>query len=137
MGKSNVFTYMGIDFFPNTVFDTLPFIYRLHYDYCVLDFGVLHQNNYPEFVRGDHCLVVGTVSPWNTRQYNDFICHLFTSTTIDQDKVMFLGNLGTKRTPGKWNLKYPALLHSFPYLDNPFQLTSSDWGILKEILEKM
>lgn len=134
--KSNVFTYMGVDFFPNSCFRDLQQIEQLHYDYCILDYGVLFSGSFPEYVRASSKIAVSTVSEWNFNKCYSFIMSM-QKQIIDQKHFLFLGNLGPPKQIRTLKQRTDGNVMSFPYLKDPFQLTSDQWGIFKELLGKL
>ena len=134
--KSDVFTYMGVDFFPDASFRDLQQIEQLHYDHCILDYGVLSSGSFPEYIRSSSKIAVGMVSEWNLNQYYRFMMSL-QKQIMDQKHLLFLGNLGPQKQIRTLKRKTDGNLMSFPYLTDPFQLTSDQWGIFKELLGRL
>lgn len=133
---SGIFTYMGIDFFPDAMLCDLDQICHLHYDYLIFDFGVFTPDIFSGSVHLSACMIIGTVSPWNTRRYGTFIMSL-QKQSIYQEPIIFLDNLGSKKESKTMKRLYHTDVIPFPYLINPFQLTFDDWEIFKRLLEKI
>ncbi|MCI5518162.1 hypothetical protein FYJ75_09065 [Roseburia sp. MUC/MUC-530-WT-4D] len=133
---SGIFTYMGIDFFPNATLRDLDQIRLLHYDYLISDFGVFTPDVLSGSVHSSACMIVGSVSQWNTRRYGSFIMSL-EKQRIYQEPIIFLDNLGSKKESKTMKRLYHTDVIPFPYLTNPFQLTFDDLEIFKRLLGKI
>lgn len=128
------FHYYGMNLFPNGTFAQLPEIMGKPYQYFVLDLGVLNYNNYREFLQNDLCLVVGSVCPWKSAYYGAFLQKYFHNKTDCPENVRCLGSLGIKDDLKQFARQYHFPVTSFPYLENPFQLSSVNWHFIETLL---
>lgn len=131
---SNSFYYYGMNLFPNGTFLQLPEILSQSYDYFVLDLGVLNPNNYREFLQNDLGLVVGSVCPWKSAQYGAFLQKYFHNKTDRPETIRYLGTFGIKEDLKQFAHRYGFPVTSFPYLENPFQLSSVNWHFIETLL---
>ena len=73
MGDRTVFDIHGVDYYPDITPDELPELYNQGYHILLLDFGSFNECCINEFLRCDRKLVIGSLAPWNIRQYRELL----------------------------------------------------------------
>ena len=73
MGNRTVFDIHGVDYYPDITPDELPELYNQGYHILLLDFGSFNECCINEFLRCDRKLVIGSLAPWNIRQYRELL----------------------------------------------------------------
>ncbi len=130
------FCFQRIDLYPQITLETLPQILKKQYAYSVLDMGVLNEHTYREFLRCDQRFIVGSICPWKANCYYSLLESLSYQSIHHQKDFILLGNLGIKKYVKQFQQKYNICIRAVPFLENPFQLTPSDWTFLNELLKK-
>ncbi len=98
--------------------------------------GTLSSAAYPEFMRCDLKLAVGSIRPWKSKIYWNWLNNHQTLCKIHPEDIILLGNMGIKEESDLWNRQYHISVLAFPYLENPFRLTSSDWTFFERLLKE-
>lgn len=132
--EQDYFRYRGMDFYADVTFSKLSTIYQDVYDYYVLDMGVLNSNTIREFVQCDLCIVLGHICAWNMDNYGRVLQQLDHYYKMNPDQFRFLGFLGIKENVTAFCKRYHYPIQSFPYISNPFQLSSSDWHLFQNLV---
>jgi hypothetical protein len=130
------FRYLKIDFYPDAKLDQLPDILGKNYSCVVFDMGTLGTAAYPEFVQCDLKLVVGSVRPWKAGSFENWLNRHQSLYNIFSEDFIFLGNMGIKEELAVCTRRYRLPMLAVPYLENPFQLTSSDWTFFEKLLKE-
>lgn len=130
------FRYCGMDFFADVTFATLPAIMQKPFEYYILDMGVLNQNTIREFAQCDLCLILGSVCAWNSEAFGSFAGKFNKYYTENPNRFRFLGSLGIKENVTAFRRRYKVPVEIFPYVENPFQLSSVDWRLIEDLLER-
>jgi hypothetical protein len=136
-GKGNgFFRFLKIDFYPETKWDQLPDILGTNYSCVIFDMGTLGTAAYPEFVRCDLKLVVCSIRPWKSGSLSNWLGRHQSLYNICSEDIIFLGNMGIKEDLAVCGRRYQIPMLAVPYLENPFQLTSSDWTFFEKLLKE-
>jgi hypothetical protein len=130
------FRYLKIDFYPETKLDQLPDILGKNYSCVVFDMGTLGTAAYPEFVQCNLKLVVCSVRPWKSGSFENWLNRHQYLYSIFSEDFIFLGNMGIKEELAVCTRRYRLPMLAVPYLENPFQLTSSDWTFFEKLLKE-
>ncbi len=132
------FRFLGMDFYPEATFEQLPKLLGKPYACFVLDLGVLNPSSAAcrEFLRCQKKLVVGSVCPWKEARYGKWMESFFSQYQNHSEEIILLGNLGIKEDILRFRRKYRVSVQTVPFLENPFQLTPSDWSVLEKLLLK-
>lgn len=125
----------GVSYYPEITLRQLREQLHLQHKYKILDFGVLTPYSFPEFVRCDYCIVLTNVSIWKDRQLLQFIEEL-KKTNLGKDyktnvRFMSMGNL--KKDRKRVETSYGIRVIPVPFLENPFQVSSHDFGFFEQI----
>ena len=131
---NNVFSYKGIDFFPNASVTSLIEILNLNYQYYILDIGVLSTYNLKEFLRCDKQFLVCSSRKWKLQNAKEKIDSIFKNKKALKFVTMIM-NLSEKEI----HYSIFSNLHncvSFPFIENPFQLTIGHVHVMAQILER-
>lgn len=129
------FLYCGITIYPNVTFTALSEISSPSYEYLVLDMGIIHPNIYSEYFRNDLCILLGSICPWKSREYYMFLEELKKYNKKYWDKVWCFGSFGIKEHTRLFQKHYHYHLETYPYLENPFRLTSGDWHFYERLIK--
>lgn len=130
------FRHCGMDLFADVTFATLPAVMQKSFEYYILDMGVLNQNTIREFMHCDLCLILGSVCAWNSEPFGSFVEKLGKYYSEDPDRFRFLGSLGIKEHVTAFRRRYRVPVEIFPYVANPFQLSSTDWRLIEDLLKR-
>ena len=134
--KKRFFQFFDIDFYPEVIPNQLPDLLEKNYACVLFDMGVLGSATYPEFMRCELKLVAGSISPWKMGIYRNWLDKNQTIWKTNSEDIILLGNLGGKTEINRWKSQFRIPIRAVPYLENPFQLTSSDWTFFKELLKE-
>lgn len=128
---TQVFSYRGIDIFPNTSVTSLSEILGFNYQYFILDMGVLNTHTTQEFLRCDKPLLVCSPSKWKLPHAKEKIETLFSNQNIQQ-RVTLVMNFREESNFSCFSNMHRQV--SFPYLENPFQINSRHFRAITKIL---
>lgn len=127
---------MGIDIYPCVTVTSLSEILSLHYDYFILDMGVLNTYTLTEFLKCEQRFLVCSLCKWKATQIQEKIAKLFHQTYIHQVQVTVLDNLTTKRSKTSIFSELSLPVITFPFIPNPFQLKPEDFQAFYQLLER-
>jgi len=130
------FRKSGIDFYPNSTLAEYSLLLKEKYDVLILDFGVLNQATYGEFLRCDLSLVLGYISSWNRDAYWKWLVRNLNIDKQNAREVIVLGNLSNKENAKQFRRIYGILPVAVPFLENPFLLSSGDLEFIERVLER-
>lgn len=125
------FIYLGIHIYPSTKVTSLSEILNLDFDYFVLDMGVLTNYTTKEFSNCQKQFLVCDFSPWKKNISLEKMTVLFQNSNLSRDDVMLLKNY--KNETALTNL-FTKNAKSFPYLSNPFHLSTVEFSDLNRLL---
>lgn len=131
---NQIFSYKGIDFFPNISVTSLTNVLNYDYSYFILDMGVLNTYTIKEFFRCDKQFLICSPSKWKLPFAKEKIETLFKNHNV-QNHVTVIMNLSEKTS----TFSIFSILHrcvSFTYLENPFQIKPSHFHVISQILER-
>ena len=133
--KENVscFSIRHIDFYPDCTLRYLPDIQKNGYDCLIFDLGLLGPATFQKFAQCERQFLVGSICPWK-RKYTWDRFLKYKLQFLNSEHIILLGNLGIKENITYWKDHYHMKVISVPFLENPFQLTVSDWNFFEEIL---
>lgn len=134
--KEASFRYLGIYMFPKASLSTLPHILQMHFDYFVLDFGILNPYTLKEFNRCNKKFLVMDLCLWKKRKNQEKLEQFIKENTLELEHVILLMNHLTKEST---TLRFSKLFSkqiSLPYIKNPFQLTPDDFKFYEKLLEE-
>lgn len=132
---SNKFNYMHIVMYPSVTLSLLPNILRQPYQFQIIDFGVLHPNIYQAFLRCDSKILIGNISLWKWEQYFETIQKLSTNQWDFYHDIKLLGTPGLKENLHFAQKNVSKAIMPVPYIENPFQITSTKFGFFEKLLE--
>lgn len=133
--REETFIYKGIFVYPDITFRQLPLINAQNFDCQVLDFGPLHNNNYGEFFRCDLGFIVGSVRPWKQDSYGMLLQRYFKQKTTLPKNICCLATLGIKEDEIRFTKRFHFPVTTFPYMEDPLQLSSPDWQFIQTLLK--
>ena len=84
MNSRTIFNIHGVDYYPDVTPDELPGLYNQGYQILLFDFGNFGECCIHEFLRCDRKLVIGSLAPWNIRQYRDLLESLSHYTNLGE-----------------------------------------------------
>lgn len=129
--NKRVFSYKGIDFYPNTSLTSLGEILHKDYRYFVLDMGVLNTYTTKEFQRCDELFLICSPSKWRLPLAKEKIETLL-KNVMSQNHVTVIMNLCEKKSK-VLRLSFAHRCVAFPFIPNPFQLETSMFHALYRI----
>lgn len=130
---TSCFSFLCIDLYPDCTLRRLPDIRKQGYDCMIFDLGILSSATYQEFVQCNKQFIVGSICPWKSKHTWDWFLK-YKIQFLDSENIILLGNLGIKENTVYWREHYHMKVNAVPFLENPFQLTVSDWKFFEEIL---
>lgn len=128
------FQYMGIVFFPNISFISLPEILQKDFEFFILDMGVLNPHAMTEFLRCDKSFLICSPSKWR-RSLNNKVEPLFTNQA-HQNCCTKIVNLCEKESTFS-NLISSFETYPFPYIPNPFQIEPRHFRAISLLLKNL
>lgn len=136
LSKSNdsiPFLLYHMDVYPDCTKRNLTEIMQKGYDCIIFDMGVLGLDCYKELAACNQKFIVGSIRPWKIKHTWDVFLK-FKIQNFDAESISLLGNLGIKEDADYCKTHYHMKILTIPFLNNPFQLTVSDWKFFEEIL---
>lgn len=128
------FHHQRVVYYPDMTVSSAQEIVNRRFRYYVLDFGCPNPHTFPAFLRCDRMLVIGSASPWKTEQYQKFTEQV-RRYRFREEECLYMGNFtGTKKDLRLLSRNLGIHMVPVPYFPNPFQVTSSYFGFLNEIL---
>lgn len=136
-GDDTPFLCCEVTLYPDATFSRLGEILSHGFQFCILDFGLLHPNNYREFMQCDRGFVIGSIAPWKQDSYARFLKKYFPKKSEYSDHIRYLAALGIKDQVKSFSKRCRIPVTAFPYLEQPFQLSSADWQFFQLLLQGM
>ncbi|MBR4025981.1 MAG: hypothetical protein IKJ01_00300 [Lachnospiraceae bacterium] len=134
--NNHAFTYFGITLFPNVTLSSLPQILEQDYEYFILDMGILNPNTALTFSQCDKQFIIGSLSLLKQQSVIQKIETLLKTPPIHKESVTILGNPGIKESNSAIFSKSFAKIIDVPFIENPFQIASDNFGFYKNLLER-
>ncbi len=100
----------------------------MDFDYFILDMGVLNTYTAKEFFKCDKRFIVCSLSKWKQKHSMSKIEDLLSKSNMKQDYVTVISNLSQKKSSSSFV--------SFPFIENPFQLTPEVFSVFYRLLER-
>lgn len=131
----NHFTIYDVDYYPLVSHQKIPELMNTGYQYLILDFGVITEAAFSEFIRCSRKLVVGSLSPWKQVSTYGFF-HTYDLKNISGSFLFLLSysnnadivKLSKKTgTPKKY-------IQKIPFLEEPFHITKEQFSFLEKLL---
>ena len=132
---SRAFRYMHIQMFPSVTLSLLPQIMAQPFRYIIVDYGVLNPNTLPSFSRCDCKFLIGNICPWKWKQYYETIYQIKNNHRNLYKNIYLLGTPGLKENLTNAHRNISNSIMPVPFIENPFQLTSTDFGFFEKLLE--
>ena len=133
--QAQKFSYLGITFFPNITLMKLSDILQTDFEYFILDMGVLNTYTVSEFNRCHKQFMVGNLCKWKSEKTKKSLEQLMKNTTIHPEYITFLGNPFIKESLNSNLFSSFLRVLPFPYVKNPFQITSEEFSICEVLIE--
>lgn len=95
--------------------------------------GVLNSYTKREFLRCDRKYVIGNVSLWKSASFANYLRKI-TQDINNQDHFVIVNNLGIKEDEKIFRRKTGYKVHTFPFLENPFHLVTTTFGLFESLL---
>lgn len=109
------------DYYPLVTADEIPALYNQGYDCLVLDAGTLEEGLLPEFLRCDRKLVLGSLAPWKSREYEAFF-QKFTDNIDLRKGFDYLVQTGNAKESASFSKTHHIYLQTVPFIKNPFRI---------------
>lgn len=132
MKANPIISIYDVDYYPNVSTDIVPEILDKGYDYLLLDFGILTERTYSEFLRCDRKLVIGSLSPWKEAFYRDFCTNYLLKKQWSDFLCLVL--FGEKQDIHRFSGNYHISMKQIPFIRNPFHITQEQFLFLQELL---
>lgn len=114
------FRLHGVDYFPRMSESGIPALLNRGYDYLILDVGSLDEANVPEFLRCDRKLVLGSLAPWKSWQYEAVIQHFY-SINLGEG-FDYLVQMGMNEHVRRFSKAHHIAMSQVPFIQNPFRI---------------
>lgn len=133
--KPFCFSLHGIDFYPHVSGSEVPSLLNQRYDYLILDVGSLAEADTSEFLRCDHKLVLGSLAPWKTWQYEGFF-QKFSNIVNLGEGFYYLVQTGTTKNTSRFSKAHRISMLVVPFIKDPFRIEKELFPFLEELLPK-
>ncbi len=133
MGNRTVFDIHGVDYYPDITPDELPELYNQGYHILLLDFGSFNECCINEFLRCDRKLVIGSLAPWNIRQYRELLESISHYTNLGEGFYCLTRTESPKQIRDFSRL-YQISISSVPSISDPFYIKKEHFSILQEFI---
>ena len=120
MGNRTVFDIHGVDYYPDITPDELPELYNQGY-------------RINEFLRCDRKLVIGSLAPWNIRQYRELLESISHYTNLGEGFYCLTRTESPKQIRDFSRL-YQISISSVPSIPDPFYIKKEHFSILQEFI---
>lgn len=129
------FNYLHIKMYPSVTLSLLPDILGQPYSYFIIDFGTFHPNIAQAFFRCDLKIMIGNICPWKWKHYFEIINQLKINHRNCYNDIHYLGTPGLKENQKIMKSRFPVSIMPVPFIDNPFHITSKNFGFFENLLE--
>ncbi len=131
----NFFTIYDVDYYPLVSHQKIPDLMNAGYQYLILDFGVITESAFNEFIRCSRKFIIGSLSPWKRVSTYGF----FQSYDLEKISESFLflvsytNNADIVKLSRKVNIprKY---IQEIPFFENPFHITKEQFSFFEKLL---
>ncbi len=128
------FKHQGVIYYPGLTTRKMSEILNLRYKYYILDFGMLTEHTFPEFMRCDRRVVVTDVSIWKSAKLERFAMQLKKNNT-PWNTLKTVGRDGIKSDYARLRADFGIQVEPIPVLKNPFCITSGSFSFFEEIMK--
>lgn len=115
------FKLHGVDYYPHVSGSEIPALLNQGYDYLILDIGSLEEADFSEFLRCDHKLVLGSLSPWKLWTYEEFFRQFDNSQNLGEG-FEYLVQAGTAKNISHFSRAHRISMAVVPFIKNPFRI---------------
>lgn len=133
MGNRTVFDIHGVDYYPDITPDELPELYNQGYHILLLDFGSFNECCINEFLRCDRKLVIGSLAPWNIRQYRELLESISHYTNLGEGFYCLTRTESPKQIRDFSRL-YQISISSVPSIPDPFYIKKEHFSDRKSVV---
>lgn len=131
-----MFTFQNVPIVPHCTLADLPLWLGKPYSFYILDMGVINANTSAIFYRSDLCITIGSICPWKSKKYQDFVNALKNNYEHYLIHFIFLSNGGITRDLRSFYHDTHVKPESIPYIPDPFQLSSEQWSFFDRMLQR-
>jgi hypothetical protein len=122
-----------VHYFPQTKGDELGRIRNLDFQYIVLDVGADSRLSREEFLRCDGKIVLGSLSPWKSAVYYDYMKKI-EMMVGDLRSCTFLSLFGDSGENKKCRRICKVPVKSVPFMKNPFFVKGDETSFLQSLI---
>lgn len=133
MNSRTIFNIHGVDYYPDVTPDELPGLYNQGYQILLFDFGNFGECYIHEFLRCDRKLVIGSLAPWNIRQYRDLLESLSHYTNLGEGFYCLTRTESPKQIRD-FSRFYQISVSSIPFIPDPFYIKKEHFSILQKFI---
>lgn len=108
----------------------------MDFDYFVLDMSILNAFTAEEFSKCDRQFLVCSLSQWKKTHTLEKIEQFIQNNYIDQEYVTVLGNVDQKKSKLTISSNIKCSYYTLPFLENPFQIVTSNFAFFNRLLER-
>lgn len=135
MQASRYVTIYDVDYYPRLSHQAIPDVMNADYQYLILDFGVITESVFREFLRCNRKLVIGSLVPWKQESFYGF----FQRYNLEKLWESFLFLLLYGNHADTWRLSQKTktphkYFQGIPFLKNPFHIEKEQFSFLDRLL---
>lgn len=132
---SKHFRIYDVDYYPQLSYQAIPDLMNAGYQYLILDFGVITESAFREFIRCNRKLVIGSLCPWKQESFYGFFHHYNLEKL--RESFLFLSLYGKQADIWKLSRKTHTphkYFQELPFLENPFHIEPKQFAFLEKLL---
>ncbi len=127
------FSVYGVDYYPALPIPEVPALYNQDYNYVIFDFGAAAETSPGDFQRCDRKLIVGSLAPWRSGVYKEFLSVRQPTQQLGGNAVC-LALFGSRADLLEFSLHQRLPLRAIPFIANPFQLEKNLFSFLENLI---
>lgn len=128
----------GIDFYPRTGESKIPALLNRGYHYLIFDMGSFTETAFPELLRCDRKLVLGSLAPWKAGSYQDFFAYNYDTSNL-MEGFYYLMQTGNAKELLQFSKTYHIPRRNIvpiPFIKNPFCIEKESFLFFQELLSE-
>lgn len=130
------FQCRGIDYYPNANEGEIPSLLNLGYSYLIFDLGSFVEADFPEFLRCDCKIVLGSLAPWKAESWKEFFSYICGSTHL-WEGFRYLLQTGNTKDILHFSKMYQISgrqITQIPFIKNPLYIEKALFLFFQELL---
>lgn len=111
----------SVDYYPAVTTDEVPALLNQGYDCLIFDVGTLGDSMFSEFLRCDRKLILGSLAPWKSWEYEAFFQKL-TDTMDVGEGFDYLVQTGSIKELASFSKTHHIKMQVVPFIKDPFHI---------------